>query len=152
LEIAGTGLLEGSVRETAARDSRVKYLGFISGQEKAEALSRAHCLLLPSLWYENAPVVIAEAISKGVGVVASDIGGIPEFVAQNRTGFLFPPGDSVALAELMLRLVRDRTLLTDCADHTRLVAPGHNVERMIGEYETHYTALVYPTSVFQAAE
>ena len=57
------------------------------------ALSRAGYLLLPSLWHENAPVTIIEAAAYGLGMIASNIGGIPEFVEANATGMLLPPGD-----------------------------------------------------------
>ena len=91
--IAGRGPLESEVRAAASHDRRIRYLGYLTGEDKLAALTRAGYLLLPSLWYENAPVAIVEAGAYGLGVVASDIGAIPEFVEQNGTGILFPAGD-----------------------------------------------------------
>src|SRR6185437_17120785 len=111
LTIAGKGPLEDEVRTAAARDPRIRFLGFIEGEEKYRALTRAGYLLLPSLWYENAPVAIIEAAAYGLGVIGSAIGGIPEFIEPNRTGLLFPPGDVKSLADIMIRLARNPTML-----------------------------------------
>jgi glycosyltransferase involved in cell wall biosynthesis len=67
-------------------------------------------LVVPSVWPENSPLVIHEAFMRGVPVIASHIGGIPEIVTDGRSGFLFPPGDVEKLAHL-LRRVREKGLL-----------------------------------------
>ena len=114
--IAGTGPLEGEVRAAAAKDPRIVPLGYIAGEAKLAALTRAGHLLLPSLWLENAPVVIVEAAAYGLGVVGSRIGGIPEFVQHGQTGFLMEPGNAGALADIMLRLASDAGALPDLAE------------------------------------
>lgn len=58
-------------------------------------------LVVPSLWYENSPLVIQEAYALGIPVVASNLGALAEKVADGRTGRLFPPGDAAALATLL---------------------------------------------------
>jgi glycosyltransferase involved in cell wall biosynthesis len=103
IAIAGKGPMEEQVRAAAGRDRRISYLGFLDGDAKTQALTRAGHLLLPSLWYENAPVTIVEAAAYGLSLIGSAIGGIPEFVEPGRTGHLFPPGDSLALAGLIER-------------------------------------------------
>jgi glycosyltransferase involved in cell wall biosynthesis len=139
--IAGKGPLEGEVRAAVSRDARIRYLGFIEGDAKAEALTRAGYLLLPSLWYENAPVVVIEAAAYGLGLIGSAIGGIPEFVEVDQTGFLFPPGDSTALAAIMTRLARDPVALPTLAARSRDFARRFTVGRMTDEYEAQYAAL-----------
>lgn len=141
LAIAGKGVLEDKVREAAAADPRIRYLGFLDGPAKADALARAGHLLLPSLWYENAPVTIIEAAAYGLGLVGSDIGGIPEFVEPGRTGFLFPPGDAGALATIMTRLARDPDALPLLPDASAALAQRFSLERMIDDYERHYLDL-----------
>jgi glycosyltransferase involved in cell wall biosynthesis len=142
LEIAGVGPLEQAVREAAARDPRITYLGFLDGEAKTAALARAGYLLLPSLWYENAPVTIVEAAAYGLGVLASDIGAIPEFIEPGRTGLLFPPGNSAALATLMARAARGEDLLPQLAARSQALAQEFTVPRMIEAYEEHYLSLL----------
>lgn len=64
-------------------------------------------LVVPSLWPENAPLVIGEALRQGLPVVASQVGGIPEWVQHDRNGWLFPPGDVPALQHLLKRLIEN---------------------------------------------
>lgn len=139
--IAGKGPLEAKVRAAASDDSRIRYLGFIDGKGKSDALARAGYLLLPSLWYENAPVAIVEAAAYGLGVIGSDIGAIPEFIEPGRTGLLFPPGDSQALAAIMGRLSHDADSLPSLPMRSRALARHFSLDRMIDDYSDHYAAL-----------
>lgn len=141
VSIAGKGALEDRVRAAAAADPRIRYLGFLDGPAKAAALARAGHLLLPSLWYENAPVTIVEAAAYGLGLVGSDIGGIPEFVEPGGTGLLFPPGDAGALATIMARLATDPGALPGLAEKSAALAQRFSLERMIDDYESHYHTL-----------
>jgi glycosyltransferase involved in cell wall biosynthesis len=140
--IAGTGPLEDEVRAATARDRRITYLGFVDGEAKAKALSWADHLLLPSLWYENAPVTIIEAAAHGIGLIGSDIGAIPEFVENGQTGLLFPPGDAAALAAIMWRVAQDPSVLPNLAVRGRALAERFTLERMITQYERHYLDLL----------
>jgi glycosyltransferase involved in cell wall biosynthesis len=146
--IAGKGPLEDRVRAAAAADPRITYLGYLSGKAKIEALSRAGYLLLPSLWYENAPVAIVEAAAYGLGLLASRIGAIPEFIEENRTGLLFPPGDPSALAEAMTRVALDPHALPDLGAHSAALARRHRVDHMIDAYETLYVASLSRRAAF----
>jgi glycosyltransferase involved in cell wall biosynthesis len=139
--IAGTGPLEERVKAAAAHDPRLRFAGFLDGQAKANALAQADFLLLPSLWYENAPVTIIEAAGHQMGVIASDIGAIPEFVANGRTGLLFPPGDAAGLADAIRRSSANPGILPDLATHAIAVAERFSLERMIETYENHYLKL-----------
>ncbi len=139
--IAGTGPYEERVRQAAQADPRISYLGYISGEEKLAALAEAGYLLLPSLWYENAPVAIVEAAAYGLGLLGSDIGAIPEFVEPGGTGILVPPGDADALARAMIRLARSPSPLPDLEKLSRALAARFTVEQMTDAYETLYSEL-----------
>lgn len=142
LTIAGSGPLENRVRVAASRDGRIRYVGYVQQEEKLAALARAGYLLLPSLWYENAPVVIVEAAAYGLGLIASDIGGIPEFVEPGRTGLLFPPGDSAALADLMIRVATGADTLHGLDLATSALAQRFTESRMVASYEAQYASLL----------
>lgn len=63
-------------------------------------------LVVPSLT-EGSPLVTLEAMAAGVPVVASAVGGIPDQVRHDREGLLIPPGDTDALGDALLDLLRD---------------------------------------------
>jgi glycosyltransferase involved in cell wall biosynthesis len=75
--------------------------------EIAGLLGRARALVLPSIWYEGAPRIIVEAFAAGVPVLASRIGGIPESVDHEVSGFLVSPGAREEWAAAVERLLDD---------------------------------------------
>lgn len=64
----------------------------------------------PSVGVESFAITVAEAMSCGCAVVASDIGGIPELITHQETGLLTPPGDEQSLADALIRLLRQPEL------------------------------------------
>lgn len=80
-----------------------------------EFLAKADVKVLASVQTANGkregiPMVLMEAMACGVPVVASRISGIPELVQDEKAGLLFPPGDSVAFADSLERLMLDKAL------------------------------------------
>lgn len=64
-------------------------------------LRAADCLIIPSVWYENSPLVVQEAFTAGLPVVASRIGALEEKVIEGVNGRHFAPGDVDALAAVL---------------------------------------------------
>lgn len=106
LEIVGSGTQEAEVQRLASDHPTVKPLGRLTRPQVMEAMRRASFLVIPSLVVENAPAVVVEAFAAGTPVVAAATGGIPEMVAEGRTGFLFPPGDVRAMTAVLERAFR----------------------------------------------
>jgi len=79
---------------------QIDFKGFMFPDELADIYKKAACLVLPSL-QETAPMCIAEAMSAGLPVIASSVGGIPHMVDDGRTGLLVPPKDPHLLANAM---------------------------------------------------
>jgi len=142
LTIAGRGPLEAEMRAAAANDPRIRFAGYVTGAEKVALLAAAGHLLVPSLWYENAPLAVIEAAAYGLSVLASRIGGIPELVREGRTGLLFEPGDAAGLAETMHGLATGRIALPGLAAASWELARDHTVERMSDAYLGHYHGLL----------
>ncbi len=151
LTVAGKGAMEDSFRDMAEQDKRVRFLGYISGNEKQTVFNQTDCLLIPSLWYENAPVVIVEAAAYGMGVIGSDMGAIPEFVQHLETGLLFEPGNPQALAAAMTQLIKKPEQLPHFAAKARHLLEECTVARMIDNYVTHYEALMNVAATNRAA-
>lgn len=79
----------------------VVFRGVLGHTQVLEAIDRAHVLVLPALWPENAPITVREALAGGVPVITSDLGGLPEVVSPGVNGILIPPGDKIGLANAM---------------------------------------------------
>lgn len=88
-------------------DPRVTFHGAFAPVELGRVLAALDVLVVPSLWYENTPFSVLEALHAGVPVVASDLGGISEIVVPGESGMLFPAGDAKALAAVLARIADD---------------------------------------------
>ena len=103
-------------------------------------LDRTSVFSFPSLWPETLGIVGLEAMARGVPVVASDIGGVREWLEDGQNGRLVPPGDAKALAAGTRSLLESAEVL-DAAGRagidtirTRFM-PEHHVDRLLGIYE-----------------
>ncbi|MHB1434883.1 MAG: glycosyltransferase family 4 protein [Thermoplasmata archaeon] len=84
--------------------ARVRWTGYLADESLlAAAMGEAEALVLPSE-YEAFGLVLLEALAQGTPVIASRVGGIPEFIESERSGLLVPPGDVAALAAAMERI------------------------------------------------
>ena len=91
--------------------NRIHFLGFQSGQTLAQWIAEALLSVVPSRWYDNAPLSIYESFLNGTPVLASRIGGIPEQIDEGVTGHLFEPESSDELAKKMGLMLSDRDQL-----------------------------------------
>jgi len=87
------------LRRLAANVPRVKFMGKYGREALAAVFSSFDVVVVPSVWYENNPLVAQEAFAAGRPVVASDLGGMSEFVRPGEGGWLFAAGDARALAD-----------------------------------------------------
>jgi glycosyltransferase involved in cell wall biosynthesis len=101
LSVAGTGPLEGRVRDAAARNPAIRYLGRLDRDGVDAELVRARALLAPSHMYENCPLTVLEAFAAGRPVIASGHGGLAELVEDGVTGRHVRRGDPADLAAVV---------------------------------------------------
>lgn len=128
-------------------EARVKFVGRRDRREVAELVRTADVLAAPSVptsrgKREGIPVVLMEAMSSGVPVIASRISGIPELVEDGVTGLLVPPGDAEGLARALARLHDDPALRRELAraGRTKVVSAfdvHENASRLAREFEAH---------------
>jgi glycosyltransferase involved in cell wall biosynthesis len=103
IKIIGTGNEEASLRELArALGSDVSFLGYLSGDALHDAIRSSRAVILPSEWYENAPLSIMEAYALGKPVIGADIGGIPELIRADETGCVFKSGSIEDLSTMLV--------------------------------------------------
>jgi glycosyltransferase involved in cell wall biosynthesis len=89
----------------------VEIMGRIANERVGEVLADSDVMVVPSVWYENSPVVIQESRAAGVPVVASDLGALAEKVRNGVDGLLFTAGDPAALRQALLSLLTEPDLL-----------------------------------------
>jgi glycosyltransferase involved in cell wall biosynthesis len=105
--IAGDGPLRQelvALAEALGLENRVHFLGFRS--DASALMGSLDVLVVPSLT-EGSPLVTLEAMAAGVPVVASAVGGIPDQVRHDKEGLLVPPGDTGAMGDAIVALLRD---------------------------------------------
>lgn len=110
LAVCGAGPELGPCRELARElgiAARVEFHGRVERGDVAAIASRAICTVVPSLWPEPFGLVGIESAAAGTAVVASAVGGIDEWCRHRGNGLLVRPGDPVALAEAIGRLLAD---------------------------------------------
>jgi glycosyltransferase involved in cell wall biosynthesis len=90
----------------------VRFVGPYEQDRVDELMKGVDVVVVPSIWWENSPVVIQEAYRNRRPVICSDIGGMAEKVRHGLDGFHFPVGNAPALCDLVKSLTKDRTRLT----------------------------------------
>ena len=114
LLIAGRGEFESKYKQLVKDlqlDERVKFLGFIDHDELPEFLYGLDIFAMPSVSDgESFGVAAVEASSTGLPVVATRVGGVPEVVMDNKTGFLVEPRNVEELADALKKLIIDSDL------------------------------------------
>jgi glycosyltransferase involved in cell wall biosynthesis len=88
-----------------ATNERVRFGGQIAPTELDRAFAEADYFVLPSIWHENSPLILLDALQSKTPVIASDIGGVTDLIKDGMNGLLFPMGDKRALQEVLQRAV-----------------------------------------------
>ena len=108
LKIIGEGPARKRLEESASQLQlrNVRFLGFRKKEDLNNEIAKSLFAVAPSEWYENNPLSVIEAFSLGKPVIASRIGGLPELVIEEKTGFTFKPGDTEDLKEKIFCLLK----------------------------------------------
>jgi glycosyltransferase involved in cell wall biosynthesis len=102
------------------------YSCFHQGRVQSDRLislvySAADVFVIPTR-EDNLPLTVLESLACGTPVIGSDVGGVPDMVRQGETGFLFPSGDYMKLAEILTSLVSQKDILTQMRPACRSLA------------------------------
>lgn len=98
---------DGPLKEEVEKIENIKNVGFLSGKELRLMIAQAKFAVIPSIWYENCPFTVIEALKLGTPVIGSNIGGIPELIDEGRTGELFEAGNISQLVDRIWSLWND---------------------------------------------
>mgnify|MGYP000765088804 FL=1 len=101
LKLAGTGPLLEQLKSQCPPNA--EFLGFKQGEELRELIHNASFVVVSSECYENNPMTIIESYMIGTPVIGSDLGGIPELIIENKTGYTFKPKSPDDLKETITK-------------------------------------------------
>ncbi|ROS01515.1 glycosyltransferase involved in cell wall biosynthesis [Sinobacterium caligoides] len=142
LDICGDGDAKRSLQAMAMKlgvADRVHFLGRLSGELLDDAYARACCLILPARTPETFGLVGIEAMSHGLAVVATAVGGIPDWLVNGENGFQVEAGDVRALAVALDSAVANRAQLErfgGCARQRYLerFKPQYHLEHLLAYF------------------
>ena len=105
LRMHGSGPYEHLLNRSAKEDVRIKLPGVFSPTEIGEVLSQIDVVVVPSIWYENTPIILLEALAANVPAIVTDLYGMTEVLDDGVNGRTFPIGDVAQLCNVMQSLV-----------------------------------------------
>lgn len=98
----------GSAEEKIKKVPNAQYIGFKTGDELKEIITKASVSVCPSEIYENCPFSVIESQIYGTPVVGARMGGIPELIQEGKTGLLFEAGNSLDLTEKIKQIIDNK--------------------------------------------
>ncbi len=124
--------------QTKGFDDFVRFPGKVDNSRIEEVYCDTDIMLLPSVWPDNHPVSIYEAMASSIPVVASRMGGIPELVEEGKTGYLFDAGNAMALAEKMSMFIRDRSRIKEFGERGFEKISKYTIVNLVKEVSNLY--------------
>jgi glycosyltransferase involved in cell wall biosynthesis len=125
----------------AKDDKRVEFCGVYSEEDVGDILSNVDIVIIPSLCFENYPLVLHEALACNTPVVVSNIGGMAERIQDGLNGFAFPVGDAEALKTVMERVISNPEILNTLRKNIRS-SPPPTIEQETYSYYKIYMSLL----------
>ena len=141
LKVAGTGPMLEQLKSIAMPN--VQFVGYKAGKELFDLVKDASFIIVPSECEENNPMTIVEGYTYGKPVIGSSLGGIPEIIEQDKTGYVFRAFDKEALAAT----IRKASQITD----ERYAEMSRRARAFAEEHfnpDTYYTSLM---AVYESA-
>lgn len=142
LHIIGKGYDEDEFKKLAMDDDRIVFHGFVDNKDILKFYEQTNVFVIPSICYDNSPLVIYESFSTGTPVIGSNIGGIPELVMEDYNGFLFESNNPESLKKKLVKVIKNKELLKKLEDNAFNSLPDNSMETMIDQIISEYTKLV----------
>lgn len=142
--LAGTGKSGDELKAMVKNyqlDSTILFPGWIKDSEKTSYLEQSHVLILPSR-SEGMPVSILESKNYGLPVIASNVGAIPDIVADGENGFIIEPGDVDSLAQKMQMYIENPKLLQNHSESSRDSVKEFALSKVANDLQHIYLSLL----------
>jgi 1,2-diacylglycerol 3-alpha-glucosyltransferase len=135
-------VLERLCRELGIQ-ARCHFPGYIREQARLAEVYRMADLFSTASCIETQGLVLLEAAACGLPIVAAGCSAVPEIVMDGVNGFLVAPGDTQAMADRMLRILRDPALAGKMRRASHLASLPHDFRRSVDAHETFYNAVLH---------
>ncbi len=123
------------------KNKNIRLIGDFNHTEIPEIFKEIDVLIVPSIWCENAPIVIKEAFLSKTPVIASRIGGMAELVNDGINGLLFNPGDTRDLQEKIGHIINNPGIISRFSDNIPVVKSiEDNAKEIEGIYSTLFVS------------
>lgn len=143
LHIVGNGKFFPKVKELARSDKRIILHGFVRDGEKLDSIiNRCSYFIFPSIWFENFPYTLIEILNRGLPIIASNIGGVPEIVKNEFNGILFEPGNYVSLTNKIEKLISNTGDWKKMSENAIESSKSHSLEKQIEATKKVYNAVL----------
>lgn len=142
LHILGKGSDEDELKKNSSSDERIIFHGFKEGDELIKFYQRMNITIVPSIWYDNSPMVIYESLRNATPVIGSKIGGIPELIEEDYNGFLFEAGNVDELKEILRKLIFNPSKLMKLEQGAFESVKKYSMEKHIIKLENIYNELI----------
>jgi len=127
-------VMTGAGRLRFASAGRLDVRGWVGEAERDALLARAKLLVLPSGGAEGVPTVLLEAMARATPVLATPVGGVPDLVEHEKTGYLLDDASPEGILRAARRVLADPRLGDVAAAGRELVARGHSVAAAAARY------------------
>jgi len=144
LIIAGRGIEERNLKDLAIKrrlEERVKFVGFVRGDEKISLLKGCRLYVCPSR-REGLPLSNVEALAAGKPVIAFKVGGNPDIIKDGKNGLLVEPEDIEDLASKIQTLLRDDQLLEKMSRQALMIVKKYDWLEIARQYESLYEEMI----------
>jgi glycosyltransferase involved in cell wall biosynthesis len=126
------------LKELLDQATNVTLVGRYAPEDLPQVMADIDWVVVPSIWWENSPLVIQEAFMYGRPVIASDIGGMAEKVTEGVNGLHFRAGNPRSLADVIMRAAGDRELWQKLSSAP---APDYSMNHHAARVRELYTSL-----------
>jgi glycosyltransferase involved in cell wall biosynthesis len=145
LYIIGTGPEYQNIKSISLEHPNLHVLGYKFGSELNSYIKNSYFVICPSEWFENNPMTIVESFSFGIPVIGTRIGGIPELIINNTTGYLFDVKDVSQLSNILRKCI-----FLNNIEYINLKESALNFAKNNFSRDVHYNNLmnIYQEAIF----
>ncbi|MBI5675434.1 MAG: glycosyltransferase [Nitrospirae bacterium] len=137
----GDGELKAELQNMVAErelNETVRFSGKKENSSIEDVFSATDVMILPSIWPDNHPVSIYEAMASSTPVIASRMGGIPELVEDGKTGCLFEAGNAKELAQKMSEFISDKSRIKEFGENGFKKISSFALKKQVNEISNLY--------------